>query len=287
MEAQNVAAPLPPDIPEGVRVALSEDIGAGDLTAVLIPQTAVATAQVISREPAVLCGTAWFDEVFRQLDPRIQIAWEISDGGSVQPNQVMCRLQGPARTLLTGERTALNYLQLLSGTATLTRRYVDAVFGTNVSILDTRKTIPGLRSAQKYAVRCGGGRNHRLGLYDCILIKENHILAAGSVHAAIQMARVGADPNLPMEIEVENIEQLREALDSGAGRILLDNFTLEGLRAAVGENRGRARLEASGGVTLESVRSIAQTGVDDISVGSLTKNPFAIDLSMRFGSSPR
>ncbi len=287
MEAGSATPLLPPDIPEDVRRALSEDIGTGDLTAVLIPQTAVATARVISREHAVLCGTAWFDEVFRQLDPRIQITWEIPDAGMVEPNQVLCRLQGPARPLLTGERTALNYLQLLSGTATLTRRYVDAVFGTGVSILDTRKTIPGLRSAQKYAVLCGGGRNHRLGLYDCILIKENHILAAGSIGAAIRAARSGADPRLPMEVEVENIEQLREALDAGAGRILLDNFTLEELRAAVSENRGRARLEASGGVTLESVRSIAQTGVDDISVGNLTKSPLAIDLSMRFGSPPR
>jgi len=281
-DAGSTAPVLPSDISQNVRQALSEDIGTGDLTAALIPPAAVASARVISRERAVLCGTAWFDEVFRQLDARVQIAWEARDAALVQPNQVLCRIFGPARALLTGERSALNFLQILSGTATLTRHYVDAVRGTGVCILDTRKTIPGLRSAQKYAVRCGGGRNHRMGLHDGILIKENHILAAGSVGAAVQLARTSTNRDVTVEIEVENIGQLCEALQAGAQRVLLDNFTVAELRAAVRQNNGRARLEASGGITLESIRTIAETGVNDISVGGLTKSARATDLSMRF-----
>ncbi len=278
--------PAPSDVAEDVRRALREDLGAGDLTAALIRPETLATAHVISREPAVLCGAPWFEEVFQQLDARIQVSWTATDGDPVEPNQVLCQLHGPARPLLSGERTALNFLQLLSGTATLTRRYVDAVGTTSARILDTRKTIPGLRNAQKYAVRCGGGSNHRMGLHDAILIKENHILAAGSIGAAVQNAFTLAAAGTPVEIEVETLEQLRQALAAGAQRLLLDNFDVAGLRAAVRETGGRARLEASGGVTLQSVRVIAETGVDDISVGSLTKSPHSIDLSMRFDAVP-
>ncbi len=270
------------DVATDVRRALEEDIGRGDLTAALIDPVALANARVISRERAVLCGTAWFDEVFRQLDGQVRVSWAVSDGDTAAPDQVLCRLEGPARALLSGERTALNFLQLLSGTATLTRRYVEAVAGTAARILDTRKTIPGLRLAQKYAVRCGGGCNHRMGLHDAILVKENHILAAGSIGAAVRRIQSLYPPGIPVEIEVETIGQLREALAAGVPRLLLDNFDVSGLRAAVQETAGQAQLEASGGVTLESVRAIAETGVDDISVGNLTKSPRAIDLSMRF-----
>lgn len=279
---RSIVSPLPGDIVQSVRQALAEDIGGGDLTATLIPATAIASARVISRESAVVCGSAWFDEVFRQLEERVHVLWEVHDADLVRPEQVLCRLSGPARALLTGERTALNFLQLLSGTATLVRRYVDAVRGTGACILDTRKTIPGLRAAQKYAVRCGGGKNHRMGLHDAILIKENHILAAGSVAAAMQLASASSSPDVPVEIEVENAGQLHEALAAGARRVLLDNFDVAALRAAVRENNGRARLEASGGITLETVRAIAETGVHDISIGGLTKSAQAIDLSMRF-----
>ena len=261
-------------------------MGTGDLTAALIGAQTPATARVISREPAVLCGVPWFEEVFRQLDARVRVSWTVADGDRIEPGQVLCRLQGRARPLLSGERTALNFLQLLSGTATLTRRYVDAVAGTGVRILDTRKTIPGLRSAQKYAVRCGGGSNHRMGLHDAVLIKENHIFAAGSVSAAVRNARTLSPPGTPVEIEVETLEQLREALAAGAQRLLLDNFDVTTLCAAVRETGGRARLEASGGVTLQTVRAIAETGVDEVSVGSLTKSPQSIDLSMRFDALP-
>ncbi len=270
------------DITESVQRALAEDVGSGDLTAALIAPDSLARARVICREAAVLCGCAWFDEVFRQLDPRVAIAWSLQDGGRVQTGQTLCTLTGPARALLTGERTALNFLQTLCGTATLTRRYVDAVRGTPAVILDTRKTLPGLRRAQKYAVTCGGGQNHRMGLYDAILIKENHIHASGSVAAALAAARSVAGAAVLIEIEVENLKQLQEALAAGAQRLLLDNFDLAGLSQAVAETRGRARLEASGGITLENVRTIAETGVDFISVGGLTKNLSAIDLSMRF-----
>jgi len=270
------------DIAVTVARALAEDIGSGDVTATLIPQQASARATVMSREPAVLCGRPWFDAVFQQLDQQVQIAWRAGDGDKIETNQILCELRGSARSLLSGERTALNFLQTLSGTATQTRVYVDAVLGTRAIILDTRKTLPGLRAAQKYAVTCGGGHNHRMGLHDAVLIKENHITVAGSVTAALAQARAKAAANLPVEIEVENIAQLREALSAGATRILLDNFDLDMLRTAVRETNGRAQLEASGGVTLDSIRAIAQTGVDFISIGSLTKHVRAIDLSMRF-----
>jgi len=273
---------LPDDIPETVRHALAEDIGAGDLTAALIPGTTPAVASVISRENIVLCGTAWFGEVFRQLDPTIRVSWQARDGAAIQPGQVLCRIAGPARALLTGERTALNFLQTLSGTATRAKRYADAVKDTGAKILDTRKTLPGLRTAQKYAVTCGGCHNHRIGLFDGILVKENHIMAAGSLTAAVQKAKAIAVGNIMVEIEVENLDELREALAAGAKRLLLDNFDLATLRAAVQETRGRAELEASGGITFENIRAIAETGVDFISIGDLTKNVQAADLSMRF-----
>ena len=272
---------LPDDITEIVRRALAEDVGSGDLTAALIPESQTARAQVVTRQDAVLCGTAWFDEVFHQLDTRVRVAWKTSDSMAIRGGQALCQIEGPARAILTGERTALNFLQTLSGVATRTRAYVDAVRGTKAVVLDTRKTVPGLRLAQKYAVRCGGGQNHRLGLYDGILIKENHIAAAGSVTAALSAAKTTAQPNVLMEIEVENLTQLREALAAGAKRILLDNFGLAGLRAAVDETRGRAQLEVSGGVTLADVRALAETGVDFISIGDLTKNITAVDLSLR------
>jgi len=274
---------LPPreTIAAQVRAALAEDVGTGDRTAALIPADATGRAHVVCREAAVLSGTAWVDEVFRQIDPRVAIGWLADDGDAIAPNQTLCRLNGPARSLLTGERAALNFLQTLSGTATLARRWADAVAGTGARILDTRKTIPGLRLAQKYAVTCGGCHNHRIGLYDAVLIKENHIAAAGSVTAALHAA-VASAAGLEIEIEVETLEQLREALVAGARRILLDNFPLERLREAVAIAAGRARLEASGGVTLDTVRAIAETGVDDISVGALTKDVRAVDLSMRF-----
>jgi nicotinate-nucleotide pyrophosphorylase (carboxylating) len=277
------APTLPPRalVEDDVRRALIEDIGPGDLTAQLIPNVQ-AHAELLTRDDAVLCGTAWFNEVFRQLDARVRITWLKHDGERVTANALLCRLDGPARALLTGERSALNFLQTLSGTATLTARYVDAVHGTHAKVLDTRKTIPGLRRAQKYAVTCGGGHNHRLGLYDAVLIKENHIAAAGSVAAALAQARAAVATDVLVEIEVENLDQLREALSAGAGRILLDNFDLDRLTAAVRETAGRATLEASGGITLDNIRAIAETGVDFISVGSLTKHLHAIDLSLRF-----
>ena len=274
---------LPPreTIAAQVRAALAEDVGAGDRTAALIPADALGRAHVLSREAAVLSGTAWVDEVFRQLDPTVVVDWLVRDADAIAPGQTLCRLSGPARSLLTGERTALNFLQTLSGTATLARRWADAVAGTKARILDTRKTIPGLRLAQKYAVTCGGCQNHRIGLYDAVLIKENHIAAAGSITAALRAAQREA-AGLEIEIEVETLEQLREALAAGARRVLLDNFPLDRLREAVAIASGRARLEASGGVTPGTVRAIAETGVDDISVGALTKDVRAIDLSMRF-----
>lgn len=264
-----------------VRRVLEEDVGGGDLTAALIPETAAATARIISREPAVLCGQDWVNAVFAAVDERIRIDWLAADGDRVGPDQPLCRLQGPARGLLTGERAALNLLQTLSGTATLARRYADAVAGLPVRLLDTRKTLPGLRHAQKYAVRCGGCHNHRLGLYDGILIKENHIAAAGSIAAAIGQAR-RLHHSLPVEIEVEDLDQLEAAITAGAGIVLLDNFEPARLREAVRLNLGRVQLEASGGVNLETVRAIAETGVDRISVGNLTKDVRAVDLSMRF-----
>lgn len=271
------------EIGEEIRRALLEDIGGGDLTAALVPSKAVCDAQVMSRAAAVLCGTAWFDRVFQELSAGVTISWHVQDGAAITPGQVLCALRGPARALLSGERTALNFLQTLSGTATLARRYADAVSGLSVRVLDTRKTVPGLRRAQKYAVRCGGCYNHRMGLYDGILIKENHIRAAGSISAAL--AKVQAPSGIIVEVEVENLVELEEALSAGAQHVLLDNFDLDALRSAVRITRGRARLEASGGITLENIRAIAETGVDAISVGGLTKDVQAVDLSMRFQGS--
>jgi len=278
---------LPTDIASSVTRALAEDVGSGDLTAALVPAAARAAATVITRETAVLCGRAWVDEVCRQVDAGIRVTWEAKDGDRVEPNQVLCHLEGPARSLLTAERPALNFLQTLSGTATLTRRYVDAVAGTGCRILDTRKTIPGLRLAQKYAVRCAGGTNHRIGLFDGILIKENHIAAAGSIAAAIAAARA-VNSQVLLEVEVETIGELRQAIAANPDRILIDNFTLEHMREAVAITRAynakRIDLEASGNITLESIRPVAETGVDFISIGSLTKHVRAVDLSMRFAS---
>lgn len=272
--------PPPELIAAQVREALAEDVGDGDLTAGLLPADASARAEVITRDEAVLCGVQWFEQVFRQLDPAVVIDWDVRDGARVQPGQRLCSLAGNLRQLLTGERTALNYLQLLSGTATRARRYADAVAGLPVRILDTRKTLPGLRRQQKYAVVCGGCDNHRMGLFDAILIKENHISAAGSISAAVAAARRLAE-GAPVEIEVESLDELREALDAGVERVLLDNFGLPELRRAVELTAGRSRLEASGGITRERLRVIAETGVDDISVGGLTKHVEAVDLSMR------
>ncbi|MGB5179821.1 MAG: carboxylating nicotinate-nucleotide diphosphorylase [Gammaproteobacteria bacterium] len=264
-----------------VRNALAEDIGSGDITAALIPEQQTAQATVISRETAIVCGMAWFNAVFEELDSRVRVDWLVRDGDEVHSNETLCKLSGPARALLSGERTALNFLQTLSATATLSRRYAEAVADLPVRILDTRKTIPGLRNAQKYAVRIGGCDNHRSGLYDGILIKENHIAAAGSIKRAVTQARAG-NPGMPVEVEVENASQLLQALDAGADRLLLDNHSVADLGTAVKTVAGRAGLEASGGVTLENIREIALTGVDYISTGSLTKNIKAIDLSMIF-----
>lgn len=273
------------EIERNVATALSEDVGSGDLTAQLVPESKITRATVISREHAVLCGTAWFERCFRKLDPAIQVTWQARDGERLVPNQVVCEIEGPARSLLTGERTALNFLQLLSGVASKARQYADAVAGTKAQVVDTRKTLPGLRLAQKYAVLCGGGGNHRIGLYDAILVKENHILAAGSIVAAVAAAQEvakGASHCKFIQVEVENLDELRQALDAGARMILLDNMSLEQMREAVAFTAGRAILEASGNVSLDTVRGIAETGVDRISVGSLTKDVRALDLSMRF-----
>lgn len=267
-------------IDSDVARALEEDVGACDLTAGLIPATATATARVIAREPAVICGQAWFDAVFTALDAAVRIDWRVAEGERVAPDQLLCTLRGNAQALLTGERAALNFLQLLSGTATVTRRYVDALGGRNTRLLDTRKTVPCLRRAQKYAVTVGGGSNHRMGLFDAFLIKENHISACGGIAAAVTEAHAQA-PGRPVEVEVESHAELREALAAGADQIMLDNFDLDGLRAAVEETRGRAILEASGNVSLETLAAIAATGVDCISVGALTKHVTAVDLSMR------
>lgn len=264
-----------------VKAALEEDVGSGDLTARLVPDNARAHARVITREPAILCGSAWFEEVFRQLDSGVSVEWHAADGLRIDKDQVICEIVGAARSVLTGERTALNFLQTLSAVATRTRQFVDAVAGTKAAILDTRKTLPGLRAALKHAVRCGGGTNHRMGLYDAVLIKENHIAAAGGVRAALSDATRVAGGK-PVQIEVETLDQLREALEAGAVLVLLDNFDLPRLREAVRIAAGRAKLEASGGVNLETVRAIAETGVDRISIGTLTKDIRAVDLSMRF-----
>nr|ART38281.1 F369 [uncultured bacterium] len=268
-------------IPAQVRAALEEDVGSGDLTAALIPENVQASARVVCRDPAVLCGQAWFDAVFQALDPRVEITWKMRDGYDLAAGQTLCEVRGPARAILTGERCALNFLQTLSGTATTTRAYVAAIAGMHTKLLDTRKTLPGLRLAQKYAVYCGGALNHRKGLYDAILIKENHIALAGSISAAIEAARRLAPPNTPVEVEVENLDQLRSALAVGVKKILLDNFSLELMREAVKLTADIATLEASGGVGIEGLHAIAATGVDFISVGSLTKHVHAVDLSLR------
>ena len=283
--AQHLAGELPGDLAEQVSRALLEDVGTGDVTARLIAADATARARVLCRDAALICGTPWFDETFRQLDPAVQVRWKVGDGARVEPGTVLCELGGPARALLTGERTALNFLQLLSGTATVTARYVAAVAGTGCRILDTRKTLPGLRTAQKFAVRCGGGQNHRFGLYDRVLVKENHIAAAGSIEAAVRNARQ-LSPGLVVEVEAENLAEVAGALAAHCDIILLDDFPLATLHEAVKLNRAArrpAQLEASGGVSLEKIAPIAATGVDFISVGGLTKHVQAVDLSMRFG----
>jgi len=268
-------------IEESVHLALQEDLGDGDITAELIPEDAIALASVISRDACTLCGMDWFEEVYRQLGDEILIEWSYADGDPVEAGAVLCSLSGPARTLLTGERTALNFLQTLSATATVSSKYAQAVAGTGAVVLDTRKTIPGLRAAQKYAVACGGCRNHRMGLFDAILIKENHIIACGDIAAAVEQARF-RNPGILVEVEVENLDEAGQALAAGADRLLLDNFDIDKMKQAVALCSGRAELEASGGITLNNIRDYALTGVDYISTGALTKDIIAIDLSMRF-----
>jgi len=271
-------------VSQNVASALKEDLGDGDISAALVPQLGQASARVVCREAAVLCGQAWFDETMRQVDRDIKVTWEFRDGDSIAPNSVICRLHGKATSLLSGERCALNFLQTLSATATITQRYVQAMANSQCKILDTRKTIPGLRRAQKYAVLCGGGHNHRIGLFDAILLKENHIIALGSVKNAVLQAK-SRFPQHMVEIEVETVEQLKQALQAGAHRALLDNMDLPLLRECVKLAQKSIELEASGGVSLDSIAAIAATGVDYISVGNLTKNIQAVDLSMRFDDS--
>jgi nicotinate-nucleotide pyrophosphorylase (carboxylating) len=285
-------AQLPKDIKPAVARALAEDIGDGDVTADLVGAEAVATAEVVAREPCVICGKPWFNEVFAQVDARVRIQWDLMEGAAAKADQRICQLTGPARSLLTAERTALNFLQTLSGTATMARKFVERLRGTTVKIVDTRKTLPGMRSAQKYAVRMGGGINHRFGLYDAILIKENHIAAAGSLTKAIETARA-LHPKLPLMAEAENLDEVKEGLDGKVDVLLLDDFPTHLLSKAVAMardyrrfNRAHSLLEASGGVNLQNVRDIADTGVDRISVGSLTKNVQAVDISMRFANAP-
>ena len=274
---------LPPNLAQQVTIALVEDIGTGDVTAELVPADQRVTGKVISREPAILCGRPWVTEVFRQLDPSVQLTWTADDGDRVAANQTLFEIAGLARPVLTGERAALNFLQLLSGTATATRRYVEAIAGTGTVILDTRKTLPGLRTAQKYAVLCGGAQNLRIGLFDQVLIKENHIAAAGSLTEAIRAARRAAGSK-KVEVEVETLQEFSEALQAAPDIIMLDEFSLSDMRAAVELNSASdqsVKIEASGRVTLETVRAIAETGVDFISIGSITKHVRAVDLSMR------
>ncbi|MET0611173.1 carboxylating nicotinate-nucleotide diphosphorylase [Pseudomonas caspiana] len=273
-------ATLTAEIEANVRRALLEDVGSGDITAQLIPAERLAKATVISRDAAVIAGTAWVDAVFRQLDPRVAVHWQVVDGDRVQPNQALFHLEGPARSLLTGERSALNFLQMLSGVATKARHYADMVANTQVKLLDTRKTLPGLRFAQKYAVTCGGCHNHRIGLFDAFLIKENHIAACGGIAQAINAAHKIA-PGKPVEIEVESLAELREALDAGADIVMLDELSLDDMREAVRLNAGKAKLEASGGINDDTLLVIAETGVDYISIGAMTKDVKAVDLSMR------
>ncbi len=267
-------------IQQQVAQALEEDIGHGDVTANLLAAEQTSSANVITREPGVLCGTQWFDQCFLQVDKTVKINWQAQDGDAISANQTLCTIDGPTRALLTSERSALNFLQTLSATASITRLYVDALANTPVEILDTRKTIPGLRKAQKYAVFCGGGTNHRIGLYDMILIKENHIASCGSITTALTQARQNSQ-GCEIEIEVESIEQLEQALAAGAPRILLDNFTHDDLVKAVALNQQRAKLEVSGNITLENINEVAMTGIDYISSGAITKNIQALDLSMK------
>ncbi|RMQ11607.1 Quinolinate phosphoribosyltransferase [Pseudomonas viridiflava] len=273
-------ADLTAEIEANVRRALLEDVGSGDITAQLIPAERLAKATIISRDAAVIAGTAWVDTVFRQLDPRVAVHWQVTDGDRVSPNQALFHLEGPARSLLTGERSALNFLQMLSGVATRAQYFADMVSGTQVKLLDTRKTLPGLRLAQKYAVTCGGCHNHRIGLYDAFLIKENHIAACGGIAQAVEAARRIA-PGKPVEVEVESLSELKQALDAGADIIMLDELSLDDMREAVRLTAGRARLEASGGINDDTLRVIAETGVDYISIGAMTKDVKAVDLSMR------
>ncbi|MGA2840514.1 MAG: carboxylating nicotinate-nucleotide diphosphorylase [Steroidobacteraceae bacterium] len=280
----NPPIPVPHDLPAQVERALAEDIGTGDVTAALIAPERAGRAAVITREPAVVCGIPYVNETFARVDPAVRVDWKVAEGDWVAANQLLFTVQGPARGLLTAERTALNFLQLLSATATAAHAYAALIEGTACQVLDTRKTIPGLRTAQKYAVRVGGGHNHRIGLFDMILIKENHIMAAGSIARAVASARASG-ARVPVEIEVENLDELRQAIAAGADIAMLDEFSLEAMREAVAVNRGAERpvkLEASGGVTQQTIRDIALTGVDYISVGSITKHVQAVDLSMRF-----
>ncbi|MGB3748463.1 MAG: carboxylating nicotinate-nucleotide diphosphorylase [Rhodanobacter sp.] len=274
------APPAATQIAADVERALAEDLGQGDATATLLPADARAQASLTCRDAAVIAGSAWFDACFRRLDPAVQIEWLVRDGDRVAPGTLICTLAGHARSLVTAERTALNFLQLLSATATTTAHHVAAVAGTSVRVLDTRKTVPGLRVAQKYAVRCGGGHNQRMGLYDAILVKENHIIAAGGIAAAVSAARQ-LHPDLPLEVEVENLDELEQALGAGVDRIMLDNFELEQMREAVARTAGRVPLEISGNVDLQTIGDFARTGVDFISVGALTKHVHAVDLSLR------
>ncbi|CCN35532.1 Nicotinate-nucleotide pyrophosphorylase (carboxylating) [Vibrio nigripulchritudo SO65] len=277
---------LPLEITRSVEDTIKEDLGgtldpAADITAALIPEDAQNTATIITREHGVFCGQAWADEVFKQLGGEVKINWHVKDGDKVEPNQTLCTLTGPARILLTGERNAMNFIQTLSGCATIVAQYAEKLEGTGCRLLDTRKTIPGLRSALKYAVTCGGGFNHRIGVYDAYLIKENHILACGGIQKAIETAK-NLNPGKPVEVETENLDELRQAIDAGADIIMLDNFSTDMMREAVKINNGKAALENSGNVTLDTIREYAETGVDYISVGALTKHLKAMDLSMRF-----
>jgi nicotinate-nucleotide pyrophosphorylase (carboxylating) len=280
--------PVPTDLAAQVERALAEDIGGGDLTAALIPAERAGRAAVITREPAIVCGIPYVEAAFAQLDPAVRLAWNVAEGDAVVADQLLFTAQGPARALLSGERTALNFLQLLSATATAAHAYAGLIADTACRVLDTRKTLPGLRTAQKYAVRVGGGHNHRMGLFDAILIKENHIMAAGSIGAAVASARMrgaGGAVRVPVEVEVENLDELRQALTAGADVAMLDDFSLAAMREAVAINRAASnplKLEASGGVSRQSIRDIALTGVDFVSVGSITKHVRAVDLSMRF-----
>ncbi|AZK64202.1 carboxylating nicotinate-nucleotide diphosphorylase [Pectobacterium versatile] len=274
------------DIPASVQLALREDLGGivdanQDITALLLPDNETVSARIITREAGIFCGTRWLEEVFSQLGNTTTIVWHVADGDAITPNQTLCDITGPAKQLLTGERTALNFLQTLSGVATEVSRYVAVLQGTRTRLLDTRKTLPGLRTALKYAVSCGGGDNHRLGLSDAFLIKENHIIAAGSIKNAVEKAQ-SLRSDVPVEVEVESLDELQQALEAGADIIMLDNFSLDNIRQAVGMTQGRALLEISGNVTLDTLRGYAETGVDYISVGALTKHVQALDLSMRF-----